>query len=84
MNTYCNLIETQPKVLGNFQAWSKNSKNIYSILLNHTDDYCKAFTATKNSMMEILVNIAEIYVPGVIKTCPLKVVFNFPLKNLSF
>ena len=56
-----------------FEWFSKNSKNIWLILLNTTVDYCKALKKKEQGLFgHVLTALTEIF-PEIMKPCPLSV-----------
>ena len=78
ISMYCNLLQDQPQLDVNFVFWSKNSKNIYSVLFNSTENYCRALNLNQNSMAKILIDMFDNYLPGAAQRCPIKVILMVP------
>ena len=74
IRVYCNLLQDQPKLRGNLVFWSKNSKNIYSVLFNSTEDYCRVVSIEHTSMVKMLIGMFDYYLPGAAQRCPVKVI----------
>ena len=53
---------------------SKNSKNIYSIWINETADYCLEVGVKKVSILGVIQNLVNKYAPEILQTCAIKVI----------
>ena len=74
INVHCNLLQDHPNLSLNIIIWSKNSKNIYSVLFNSTEDYCKVVNIQHTSMVKMVLDIFDHYLPGAAQKCPVKVI----------
>ena len=74
VNMYCNLLHDHLEMVANVVFWSKNSKNIYSVLFNSTEDYCKVVDTKHTSMVKMVIDMFDRYLPGAAQKCPVKVI----------
>lgn len=79
VNAYCDVRATVNDAWVNIEWFTKNSANIWTALINSTDDYCQKVGKNFIGILALAERVINDRWPGIIRPCPINVIYNSEL-----